>query len=290
MGNRFMGEIKPNAMPFLHRYLGNPILSFVGRLFFNISVGDFHCGFRGFKRQSMINLNLFTTGMEFASEMIIKSSLNKQRISEIPVNLYPDGRSRPSHLRTWHDGWRHLRFLLLYSPAWLFLYPGTVLIAIGITITTILLPHPLKIGHITFDVHTMLYSASSILIGVQMLTFYCFSKIFATKEGLDNNKEWIHNFNRYFSLEKGLAFGGLILLIGILLTLYGIHIWTGESFGDLQPSKMLRIIIPSITSLMLGTQMIFNSFFASILNLNIKHSNKELKQEKEKLLEKYTSS
>ena len=277
MGNRFLGGIEPNAMPFLHKYLGNPVLSFIGRLFFDIPIGDFHCGFRGFNRKSMLKNNLFTTGMEFASEMVIKSALNKQRIVEIPVRLYKDGRLGSSHLRTWHDGWRHLRFLLLFSPSWLFLYPGAAMVFLGVLITAVLLPRPLQIGHVRFDVHTMLYSASLIVIGAQMITFYYFSKLFAMKEGLHSNKKWLNRFNEYFSLEKGLILGGLLVLVGVVLSLYSVDLWTNKSFGNLQPSKMLRIIIPSVTCLMLGIQLIFNSFFVSILNLNIRHTNPDLK-------------
>jgi glycosyltransferase involved in cell wall biosynthesis len=272
MGNRFLGGIEPNAMPFLHKYLGNPVLSFIGRLFFNISIGDFHCGFRGFNREAMLGNNLFTTGMEFASEMVIKSSLNRQKIVEIPVRLYKDGRQRSSHLRTWHDGWRHLRFLLLFSPSWLFLYPGLAMVFFGVIITIVLLPSPLTIGHIKLDVHTMLYSASLIVIGTQMITFYYFSRLFGEKEGVHYNRKWLSRFNEYFSLEKGLIIGGGILLVGVVLLLYSVNLWTNKSFGNLQPSKMLRIIIPSVTCLMLGIQLIFNSFFASILNLNIRHA------------------
>lgn len=272
MGNRFLGGIEPNSMPFLHRYLGNPVLSFVGRLFFKIPVGDFHCGIRGVNRQAMASINLFTTGMEFASEMIIKCSLSGQKITEIPVRLYPDGRSRPPHLRTWHDGWRHLRFLFLYCPTWLFLYPGSILMVVGIMITTLLLPGPVPLGHVTFDVHTMVYSASAIVIGFQTLTFYFCSKLFAAKKGFDYKNRWVGEFNHYFTLERGLIAGGIMLILGLSLTLYAIHMWIGKSFGTLQPSKMLRLIIPAVTSLMLGTQIIFNSFFASMLNLNLKYN------------------
>jgi len=208
--------------------------------------------------------------MEFASEMIVKSSLSGYKISQVPVKLYRDGRSRPPHLRTWQDGWRHLRFLLLYSPKWLFFYPGISTIIVGLSITLILLPKPLTVGSVKFDVLTMLYSAIMVIIGVQILTFYYMSKIFAVKMGLDNNKQWLSDFYKYFSLEKGLALGGAMLLLGIILTIYSIILWNNKSFGNLNPSFMLRIIIPSVTSLMLGIQMIFNSFYISILGLKTK--------------------
>jgi glycosyltransferase involved in cell wall biosynthesis len=268
VGNRFLGGIQKNAMPFLHRYLGNPVLSFIGKLFFNIQIGDFHCGFRAFHRQSMIDIDLFTPGMEFASEMIVKSSLNNLRISEVSVTLSPDGRSRPPHLQTWQDGWRHLRFLLLYSPKWLFLYPGLLLMMAGIFIFCVLLPRPFSIGDVTFDIHTMLYAASSVLIGFQMATLYCFSRIISIRDGIRRETRWMRSFNKYFSLEKGLILGAAVLLSGCFLSVYSVRLWTDTSFGDLQPSRMLRIIIPSTTFLMLGIQIVFNSFFASMLNLN----------------------
>lgn len=267
MGNRFNGGIEKNAMPLLHRYLGNPVLSFLGRLFFRLPIRDFHCGFRGFNTQAMKAIDFTTTGMEFASEMIIKSSFRKLRIAEIPVKLYPDGRTRAPHLRTWRDGWRHLRFLLLYSHNWLFLYPGLALIIGGLGIVGALLPAPITIGKVTFDIHTMLYAAFFVLTGMQMLTFYYCSQLFASHMGLVKKPAWLPAFNSFFTLERGLIIGVTLFLTGIILTLCSFQIWTHKSFGNLQPSSMLRIIIPSIMTLILGTQIILSSFFASILDI-----------------------
>lgn len=275
MGNRFKGGIEKNAMPFLHRYLGNPVLSFIGRLFFKTEIGDFHCGLRGFNRNSILSIGLSSPGMEFASEMIVKSSLNNLRIAEVPIKLFPDGRGRRSHLRTWRDGWRHLRFLLLFSPKWLYLYPGFVFIIAGSIITTLLFYGPITLGDVTFDIHTMLYSSISIVIGFQCVTFYLFAKILTTKMGLSNNESWLTSFNTYFSLEKGLCSGLFFLLSGISLSIYSIMIWDKKQFGDLDPLFVFRFVIPAVTCLLLGIQIIFNSFFTSILHLPNKHSVKE---------------
>jgi glycosyltransferase involved in cell wall biosynthesis len=267
VGNRFKGGIATDAMPFLHRYLGNPVLTFIGRLFFGVKLSDFHCGYRGFSRQAMLDSNLVTTGMEFASEMIVKSSLKNQRISEVPVKLYPDGRSRAPHLRTWRDGWRHLRFLLLYSPRWLFFYPGLLLIIFGVILNGVLLPGPLMIRTVQLDIHALLYGAIAIVMGFQAVSFYCCAKVLKIDRGLDLNRNWLQAFLQYFTLERGIAVGGCLLVPGILLALYSFMLWRKESFGDMRPNVMMRIIIPSITLLMLGTQVIFNSFFMGILTL-----------------------
>ncbi|MFZ3202130.1 MAG: glycosyltransferase family 2 protein, partial [Candidatus Acidiferrales bacterium] len=184
MGNRFMGEIRPGAMPVLHRFVGNPVLSWLGRLFFKSPVGDFHCGLRGFRKDSIDRLHLQTTGMEFSTEMVVKAMLFGLRVAEVPTVLSPDGRDRPPHLRTWRDGWRHLRFLLLYSPRWLFLYPGIILLVLGAAVSVWLLPGPRTVGGVQFDYHTLLFGAMAILIGFQSINFAAFSKIFAISEKL----------------------------------------------------------------------------------------------------------
>src|SRR3972149_7035085 len=184
MGNRFKGGIAPGAMPFLHKYLGNPVLSGLGRLFFKNRIGDFHCGLRGFKKSSIESLGLNTTGMEFASEMVVKAALNGLRITEVPTTLSRDGRSRPPHLRTWRDGWRHLRFLLIYSPRWLFLYPGLALLALGLTGIVLLFPGELRIGSNALGVHTFVAACMAVLIGVQSITFAAIARRYATLRGL----------------------------------------------------------------------------------------------------------
>ena len=235
MGNRFSGEIKPGAMPPLHRYLGNPVLSFIGRLFFGIPVRDFHCGIRAFRRNAILDLNLRTTGMEFASEMVVKSSLAGLRLAEVPATLAPDGRSRPPHLRTWRDGWRHLRFLLLYSPRWLFFYPGIFTFFAGILLSVWLLPGPQTIGRWTFDVDTLTYSLGLVLVGAHISLFAVSARVFGTQEGfLPPNPKFERIFN-YINLEVGLIFGGTLLLIGLCILGYAIHIWHGAGFGSASP-------------------------------------------------------
>ncbi|MBD1885889.1 glycosyltransferase family 2 protein [Microcoleus sp. FACHB-45] len=267
MGNRFQGGIKPGAMPPLHKYLGNPVLTWVGRLFFASPVGDFHCGLRGFRRDSILKLDLQTTGMEFASEMVVKASVYKLRITEIPTVLSPDGRSRPPHLRTWRDGWRHLRFLLLYSPRWLFLYPGTALMIWGLIVSIWLLPGTQKIGSISFDVHTLLYGAIAIIIGFQAVTFAFFTKIFAISEKFLPEDPKVNKIFRYVTLETGLIVGVTLILIGIVGSFLSLTIWRETAFGSLDPSKTLRLVIPSLTCLTVGLQMVLSSFFLSVLGL-----------------------
>ena len=268
MGNRFSGEIKPGAMPPLHRYLGNPVLSYIGRLFFDIPARDFHCGIRAFRRDAILGLNLRTTGMEFASEMVVKSSLAGLRLAEVPATLAPDGRSRPPHLRTWRDGWRHLRFLLLYSPRWLFFYPGIFTFFAGVLLSVWLLPGPQTVGRWTFDVDTLTYSLGLVLIGAHISVFAVSARVFGTQEGfLPPNPKFQRIFD-YINLEVGLLFGGTLLLVGLAILVYALHIWRGTGFGDLSPQRMLRLTLPSATLVMLGVEAIFGSFFLSLLGMN----------------------
>jgi len=267
MGDRFAGGIKPGAMPPLHRYLGNPVLTGLGRLFFRSPVHDFHCGMRGFRRAAILNLDLRTTGMEFASEMVVKATLARLRIAEVPVTLAPDGRGRPPHLRSWRDGWRHLRFLLLYSPRWLFLYPGALLMGLGLAVGLWLLSGPRTVLGVTFDVHTLLYAAMALVVGFQGVVFAVFTKIFAISEGLLPPDPRLARLFRYVTLETGLLAGGLLLLGGLAGSVYALHVWSGRAFGPLDPSRMLRLIIPSVTALMLGGEAVLSSFFLSILGL-----------------------
>jgi hypothetical protein len=267
MGNRFKGGIKPGAMPLTHKYLGNPVLSALGRLFFQSPCSDFHCGLRGFSKAAVLELDLQTTGMEFASEMIVKATLRGMRIAEVPTTLSPAGRSRPPHLQSWRDGWRHLRFLLLYSPRWLFLYPGALLMLTGLVAGFWLLPGPRTIGGITFDVHTLLYAAMAILVGFQAVAFAVFTKIFAISEGLMPEDPRLNALFQWVTLEVGLVVGGAITLIGIVSSVYAIDVWGERSFGPLNPSQTLRTVIPAVTCLTLGCQIIFCSFFLSVLGL-----------------------
>jgi glycosyltransferase involved in cell wall biosynthesis len=267
MGNRFKGGIKPGAMPPLHRYLGNPVLSGIGRVFFSSGCGDFHCGLRAFRRDAILKMDLRTTGMEFASELVVKATLFKLKISEVPVVLSPDGRTRPPHLRSWRDGWRHLRFLLMYSPRWLFMYPGMLLAILGLATGLWLLPAPRTIGGVTFDVHTLLYCAAAIFIGFQSILFALFARIFATTEGLVPPDPQLNTLFRFIDLEKGLIVGGLLTVAGLLASLYALSDWGARYFGQMDPSQTFRLIIPAVLSLILGCQITLSSFFLSILGM-----------------------
>lgn len=267
MGNRFRGGIKPGAMPLLHRYLGNPVLSGIGRLFFASPCRDFHCGLRGFRKEAIVDANLRTSGMEFASEMVVKATLFNMRIGEVPTTLSPDGRSRPPHLRSWRDGWRHLRFLLLYSPRWLFLNPGLILMMIGLLVGVWLLPGPRTIGRVTFDVHTLLYAMAAVFIGFQSVIFAVFTKTFAITEGLHPQDPRMDKWYGFLTLEKGLMIGAALTVIGLIGSIYSLSDWGFRLFGPLEPVQTLRVVIPSILALILGFQIILSSFFLSVLGM-----------------------
>ncbi|BDD87458.1 glycosyltransferase family 2 protein [Desulfofustis limnaeus] len=267
MGNRFKGGIIDGAMPPLHKYLGNPVLSGIGRLFFRSPINDFHCGLRGFRRESILALDLHTSGMEFASEMVVKATLNGLRITEIPIVLHPDGRSRAPHLRSWRDGWRHLRFLLMYSPRWLFLYPGLFLIGLGLMLQLLLLPGPVKIARLTLDIHTLLLSSCALILGVQTVTFAVLAKKYAINTGLLPHDHRFVQLIDKITLEKALVFGLATIFMGVFLIIYGIYQWYQTGFGELVSGYMMRILIPAVTMLAVGFQIIIASFFSGILNL-----------------------
>lgn len=267
MGNRFRGGISPGAMPLLHRYLGNPVLSWIGNLFFSSPVADFHCGLRGFRRTSVRSLGLTTTGMEFASEMVVKATLHKLRITEVPTTLSVDGRTREPHLRSWRDGWRHLRFLLAFSPRWLFLYPGMVLLLAGLSSMIWLLPGPRRIGAVGLDVNTLLYSGAAIICGFQAVVFAIFSKIFAINSGLLPEDERIRRLADAPNLELGILTGLVLASSGLVASAYAVGFWGSASFGPLDPRISLRVVIPAVTALILGVQIVMSSFFISVLGL-----------------------
>jgi glycosyltransferase involved in cell wall biosynthesis len=271
MGNRFMGEIKPGAMPFLHRFVGNPVLSWIGRLFFGCPVGDFQCGLRAFRKDAVDRLELQTTGMEFSTEMVVKATLFNLQIAEIPTVLSPDGRDRPPHLRTWRDGWRYLRFLLLYSPRWLFLYPGIILFLLGAILSLLLLPGPLTVGSVTLDYHTLLFGSMAILIGFQSINFAVFTKLFGITEHLLPEDPDLNNLFRYVTLETGLVLGTFLILAGAGTWIFGLNYWRSHHFGPLDPDKTLRIVIPGFVSLTLGVQIVLSSFFLSVLGMGRKN-------------------
>lgn len=267
MGNRFKGGIKKGAMPFLHKYLGNPVLSFIGRLFFKSKIGDFHCGLRGFSKEAFAKMQLKTSGMEFASEMIVKASLKNMKIAEVPTILSPDGRTRPPHLNTWTDGWRHLRFLLLYSPQWLFFIPGVILMLLGLVTSGILIYNPLTIGGVTFDVHTLLFTCGLFLIGFQFVLFYGLTKVYTVENDLlPKSKKYDSLFDK-INMEKGLILGFVLIIGAVALSIYAYSGWKALNFGNITNSNTLRIVIPAVTTLLLGVQIILFSLFFSILGL-----------------------
>jgi len=270
MGNRFKGGIKPGAMPFLHRYLGNPVLSMLGRLFFKIPVRDFHCGLRGFSKEAYSRLNMQTGGMEFASELVVKASLQKFKIAEVPVILYPDGRDRKPHLRTWSDGWRHLRFLLLHSPDWLFLYPGLFLLLIGITGAAILSFGDIRIEHVRLGIHTLLYAYLFIMVGFHFLSFFMVSRLFGIDTQLFPQPKEYHKVRKLVTLETGLIVGFILLLAGIFLSAINIYDWKQTGFGDLEPNHNLRLLFPSITFILIGIEIILASFILSFIKISIR--------------------
>jgi glycosyltransferase involved in cell wall biosynthesis len=268
MGNRFAGGIERGAMVWSHRWVGNPVLTFISRVFFQTPVGDMHCGLRGFRKDAFQKLRLRATGMEFASEMVIKASMRRMRIAEVPVTLSPDGRSRPPHLRTWRDGWRHLRFMLLFSPRWLFLYPGLALFIAGGLAGALLETGPKQIGPVTFDIHTLLLAGFACLIGYQLIVFAVFTKVFAMQQGFHPPNPGYTAMFRYINLETGLAFGALMLVLGVAGTVIAVLSWGAIGFGALDPRLTMREVIPAAVLLTLGVQTIFASFFLSILGID----------------------
>ncbi len=268
MGNRFAGGIAKGAMPPLHRYLGNPVLSFLGRLFYPSAIKDFHCGLRGYNTKSIRDLNLITTGMEYASEMVVQATLHKLKVAEVPTTLAQDGRSHPPHLRSWNDGWRHLKFLLTHSPNNLFLYPGIVLFLVGLILMITLSFITITIGEVSFEVHTQLYSAAMMIVGVQVIMFFEFTKTYAANTGFIPKRK-ANKLTAWFTPNKGIFLGFIVLLLGLVTTIIAFVIWGNNSFGSLVPQNMMKITIPSLVCICVGIQLIFGSFFIEILN--IKH-------------------
>ncbi|SKA21664.1 Glycosyltransferase involved in cell wall bisynthesis [Enhydrobacter aerosaccus] len=267
MGNRFRGGIKPGAMPPLHRYLGNPVLTTIGRIFFRSPCGDFHCGLRGFSRDSIMRLGLQSPGMEFASEMVVKATLNGLDICEVPTTLSPDGRSRPPHLRSWRDGWRHLRFLLLFSPCWLFLYPGLALAILGLIATGWILPAPRHIGDITLDIHTLLYAAMAIVVGAQAVIFWACANLHGMSEGILPNNPSLRALIDRLTIERGLVVGGGLIIVGLALAVLAVSTWSNVAFGLLEPTYTMRLAIPSAACIVLGFEIVFGAFVLNVLHI-----------------------
>jgi glycosyltransferase involved in cell wall biosynthesis len=266
MGNRFKGGIAPGAMPPSHRYLGNPVLSALGRAFFSIPVGDFHCGLRGFRTDRMRDLNLSTTGMEFASEMVVKSALAGYKIVEVPTTLAKDGRSRAPHLHTWRDGWRHLRFLLLYSPRWLFLYPGLLMIATGLVGVAALFSGQLRIGPVALDVHTFVAACLAILVGVQSVTFGMLARQYAARRGLLPESGRYTDLLRQVTLERMLLIALSLIAVGSVGAIWCVAQWAGGGFGPIADSRILRVLVLSFTAFAAGLQIGMAGFLAGVMD------------------------
>jgi glycosyltransferase involved in cell wall biosynthesis len=267
MGNRLTGGIRPGAMPWKNRWIGTPALSAIGRLFFRCPVGDFNCGLRGYSKEAFTRMDLRTTGMEFASEMIVKATLLNMRIAEVPTTLSPDGRSRAPHLRPWRDGWRHLRFMLLYSPRWLFLYPGLLLMLTGLMAGGWLLPGMRRVGSFGLDIHTLFFCGVAAMVGFQAILFAIFSKTFAVSQGLLPPDRKMDKVYRLFNMEAWLVVGSLLIVLGLGGAVYGVMFWERQGFGALSPSQVMRIAIPSGLFLALGSQIVLSSFFLSLLRM-----------------------
>ena len=264
------GTIMPGAMPWKNRWIGNPVLSFIGQLFFKCPARDFHCGLRGFTRAAFEKMDLQTTGMEFASEMVIKATLKRLKITEVPTTLHKDGRSRPPHLKPWRDGWRHLRFMLLFSPRWLFLVPGLLLSVLGIAVSAALSCKTFHLGAVVFNVGTLAVACMTVIIGFQLVAFAFYTKVFAIAEGLLPDDPKLTRVFKVFTLEKGILLGLAILLAGIILLVHALWIWRRTGYGNLSPEDNLRRLIPAVTLVVIGVQTIFSSFFMSALGLKTK--------------------
>jgi glycosyltransferase involved in cell wall biosynthesis len=265
MGNRFKGGIAPGAMPWSHRYIGNPVLSGLLNLFFHTPIKDAHCGLRGFRKDAYTRLGLTTTGMEFASEMVVKAALSKQKITEVPTTLRPDGRDRPPHLRSFRDGWRHLRFLLLHCPLWLYLIPAMFLFCIGAALMAWLTPGPRAVGSVVLDIHTMLLGALGVLVGYQTVWYWAYARFLGYTSGMLPEQTWSKRFIQYFYLERGLIIGLVLLTTGLGLNCWLIRQWYGANLGPLDVTTTMRLALWGFTTMVLGVQTIFGSFFLSML-------------------------
>ena len=267
VGHRFRGGIRAGAMPVLHRYLGNPLLSFAGRLFFSSPLGDFHCGLRGVDRGALLQLGLSSPGMEFASEMIVKATLAGWPIAEVPTTLSPAGRSRAPHLRTWRDGWRHLRFLLMMTPRWLMLYPGATLIVLGMSAELAILHGTLIIGGVGFDIHSMLYAAGATVLGLQLVLFSLLARTIGVVKNLLPMSRSLKRFLRVFTLERGILLGLSLGAAGLALAVYSVASWARARLGALDPTEMMRVAIPSVTLMLAGGEIFFASFLLGFIDL-----------------------
>jgi glycosyltransferase involved in cell wall biosynthesis len=269
IGNRFRGGIRSGAMPLLHRFIGNPLLSLMGRMFFSSAIGDFHCGLRGIDRAGALKLGLQAPGMEFASEMIVKATLAGWRIGEVPITLSPTGRSRRPHLRSWRDGWRHLRFLLMMSPRWLMLYPGTCLTAIGVAAQIAIARGPIVVSGIGFDIHTMLYAGGAVILGVQLVLFSVLARAIGVLKNVLPMRPPFSRFVRAFTLERGIFLGLLLGAGGLGLAVYSVTTWAQAHLAALEPTVVMRVAIPSVTLMLTGAEIIFSSFLLKFVDVQV---------------------
>lgn len=269
MGNRFAGGILPGAMPPLHRYLGNPVLSLVGRLLFRSPVRDFHCGLRGFRRDVITSLGLTSPGMEFASEMVVKATLSNLVVTEVPTTLSPDGRDRAPHLRSWRDGWRHLRFLLMMSPRWLMFYPGALMLGLGLAVQLAIAAGPLRLGPIGLDIHTMLYGAAASVLGLQLILFSIITRTIGLASGVMPATRSVGHLVSRFNLERGLSVGLALGATGFALALRSVMLWTDTHLSTLDPSVAMRTTIPAVGLMLAGAEVMFTSFVLALIRSNV---------------------
>jgi glycosyltransferase involved in cell wall biosynthesis len=273
MGNRFKGGIAPGAMPFLHRYLGNPVLSFVGRLFFKIPIGDFHCGLRGFRRVTMQNVGLQTTGMEFASEMVVRSALGQLEIQEVPTTLRVAGRNRVSHLRTWRDGWRHLKFLLIYSPRWLFLIPGMALVMIGLLVGGLLIAGPLSIGNVHLENNTFIMACLLIAVGTQLFTFGALARVFAARAGFLPRTKRTDFLFEWLSTERLVQIAAILMVVGLAGVGWAIWQWMKVGMGPLDSLLVPRVLLSSLCAVVISIQLTGSAFLLGVLEIPFRRVN-----------------
>jgi len=271
MGNRFAGGIERGAMPWKNRYIGNPVLSSIGKMFFRCPAGDFHCGLRGFSRDAFLRMDLRTTGMEFASEMVIKATLCRMKVTEVATTLSRDGRSRPPHLRPYRDGWRHLRFMLLFSPNWLFLIPGLLIMLLGLTGLTVLLVRSIHIRHVELGIDTLIYSAFMVIAGFQSALFAVLSRVYAVQERLYPAGRWYRRFFQGKYLRGSLIAGLLLTAAGFACAVYALLQWRQAAFGALDVQHIVRIVVPSGLMGAMGFEIVLFSLFLSTLGMGVRH-------------------
>ena len=289
MGNRFKGGIKKGAMPPLHRYLGNPVLSGIGRIFFKVPIRDFHCGLRGYNVGRIRELDLRTTGMEYASEMVVQAAINKYKISEVPTTLSPDGRSRPPHLRSWRDGWRHLKFLLMYTTNWSFFVPGLFCFLAGLIASVTLIITPVRIGNIGFDVNTLVYMVVLLIMGVSIISCGVISNVYAIKSRFIPATRFIAIYDK-ITANSGSLMGTILIFAGLCGGIAGVLFWREHSFGVIDPRESLRIALPSLALIVIGVQCISTAFLIDIIRIKTRYTEDKMPNMKNRLIQEGLNS